>query len=177
MTTTIKIPVFNPKPKKFWHLRGIYKPLFFFEELLKKIMFDCRSCGQCILSTTGFVCPMRCPKTLRNGPCGGSFDGNCEVDNKKKCVWVEIYDNAADLDRVNMLKKFQPPIDHRLEDTSAVVNWIDGRIEGMHVALKENGPALIQYINIAIHLIVYRIKKFFNAPKFWQKKESHYINA
>lgn len=176
MSGKIEITKFNPKPKKFWHLRLIYKPLFFFEELIKKILFDCRSCGQCILSTTGFVCPMRCPKTLRNGQCGGSFDGNCEVDKTKRCVWVEIYENAADLDRVRMIEKFQEPIDHRLEETSAIVNWLDGRIEGMHLAIKGNGPSLIQLINIAIHLIVYRVKKFLRSPKFWQKKESHYLN-
>nr|WP_245947992.1 methylenetetrahydrofolate reductase C-terminal domain-containing protein [Halomonas montanilacus] len=28
-------------------------------------------CGQCILSSTGMSCPMNCPKSLRNGPCGG----------------------------------------------------------------------------------------------------------
>jgi hypothetical protein len=177
MTANVEVVKFNPKPRKFWHARGIYKTLYFFEELLKRAMFDCRSCGQCILSTTGFVCPMRCPKTLRNGPCGGAFDGNCEVDNKKRCVWVEIYDNAADLDRAEMLKKFQPPIDHRLEETSAVVNWLDGRIEGMHLAVKGKGPSFIQLVNIAIQIMIYRIKKFFKASKYWQKQESHYLDA
>ena len=28
-------------------------------------------CGQCVLHSTGLTCPMACPKTLRNGPCGG----------------------------------------------------------------------------------------------------------
>jgi hypothetical protein len=176
MTANVEITKFNPKPRKNWHRRGIYKPLYFFEEFLKRALFDCRSCGQCILSTTGFVCPMRCPKTLRNGQCGGSYDGNCEVDKSKKCVWVEIYDGAADLDRVEMLKKFQPPVDHRMEDTSAIVNWIDGRIEGMHLAIPGKGPSLVQLINMAIHIVVLRVKKFLQAPKYWQKQESHYLD-
>ena len=27
----------------------------------KKLLFDCRMCGQCILHTTGMTCPMSCP--------------------------------------------------------------------------------------------------------------------
>ena len=38
-------------------------------------------CGQCVLHSTGMTCPMTCPKTLRNGPCGGvREDGDCEVE-------------------------------------------------------------------------------------------------
>jgi hypothetical protein len=177
MTTTIEIQKFNPRPRKNWHKRGIYKPLYFFEESLKKCVFDCRSCGQCILSTTGFVCPMRCPKTLRNGPCGGASNGNCEVDREKKCVWVEIYDNSSRLGRLKMLDKFQPPIDHQLEETSAVVNYIDGRIEGMHLPIPDNGPALTQLIKMAARITIYRIIKFFRAPLYWQKQESHYLGV
>ena len=47
---------------------------------VKGLLFDCRMCGQCVLSSTGMSCPMNCPKSLRNGPCGGvRADGNCEV--------------------------------------------------------------------------------------------------
>ena len=177
MASKIEVEKFNPKPKKSWHFRGFYKPLYGFEELLKRSLFDCRSCGQCILSTTGFVCPMRCPKTLRNGPCGGSSNGNCEVENTKKCVWAEIYEGAAGLNRIEMLETFQPPIDHRLEETSAIVNWKDGRIEGMHLAIAKKGPALFQLVKMAIHIMFYRCAKFFKAPKFWQKQESHYLGT
>ena len=46
----------------------------------KEAIWDCRMCGQCILHSTGLSCPMRCPKNLRNGPCGGMLqDGSCEV--------------------------------------------------------------------------------------------------
>ena len=41
------------------------------EHAVKGPVWDCRMCGQCVLHDTGLTCPMTCPKTLRNGPCGG----------------------------------------------------------------------------------------------------------
>jgi Methylene-tetrahydrofolate reductase C terminal len=62
------------------------------EKAVKGLLFDCRMCGQCVLSSTGMSCPMNCPKSLRNGPCGGvRADGNCEVKPDMRCVWVEAY--------------------------------------------------------------------------------------
>ena len=56
-------------------------PVKFIEKHVKGFMFDCRMCGQCVLSSTGMSCPMNCPKQLRNGPCGGvRANGNCEVE-------------------------------------------------------------------------------------------------
>lgn len=48
------------------------RPVAAVEKAVKGFMFDCRMCGQCILSSTGMSCPMNCPKQLRNGPCGGA---------------------------------------------------------------------------------------------------------
>lgn len=60
------------------------------ERLLKQAFFDCRMCGQCVLSSTGMTCPTNCAKQMRNGPCGGvRADGHCEVDPGMRCVWVE----------------------------------------------------------------------------------------
>ena len=60
------------------------------ERNVKGLLFDCRMCGRCVLSSTGMSCPMNCPKQLRNGPCGGSLNGECEVPGKP-CVWTEAY--------------------------------------------------------------------------------------
>ncbi|MDO9066739.1 MAG: methylenetetrahydrofolate reductase C-terminal domain-containing protein, partial [Chloroflexota bacterium] len=38
---------------------------------IKGPLFGCRMCGNCLLQETAFICPMECPKGMRNGPCGG----------------------------------------------------------------------------------------------------------
>jgi len=68
------------------------KPVAVVEKAVKGLLFDCQMCGQCALSSTGMSCSMNCPKTLRNGPCGGvRADGHCEVKPEMRCVWVEAY--------------------------------------------------------------------------------------
>ena len=68
----------------------------FLEKHTKGALFDCKMCGNCVLSSTGMTCPMNCPKTIRNGPCGGvRANGNCEVDPEMKCVWVQAWDGAS----------------------------------------------------------------------------------
>ena len=68
------------------------KPVALAEKVFKGFMFDCQMCGQCALSSTGMACPMNCPKTLRNGPCGGVRpNGNCEVKPDMVCVWLDAY--------------------------------------------------------------------------------------
>ena len=60
------------------------------ERAAKQFLFDCRMCGDCVLSATGMACPMNCAKQLRNGPCGGVRpDGGCEVIPQMRCVWLD----------------------------------------------------------------------------------------
>lgn len=98
------------------------------EELAKRWIFDCRTCGQCVLHATGMTCPMTCPKNLRNGPCGGvRADGTCEVDARMRCVWVEAYQRSRSMTAyAGDLALLQPPLDRRLEGSSAWVNLITG---------------------------------------------------
>jgi hypothetical protein len=56
-----------------WRLIGerrVERLFALLERGVKGALFDCRMCGQCVLSATGMSCPMNCPKQLRNGPCG-----------------------------------------------------------------------------------------------------------
>jgi hypothetical protein len=98
------------------------------EEVGKKIVFDCRMCGQCILHSTGMTCPMTCPKNLRNGPCGGvRANGHCEVIPEMRCVWVEAYERSSEMKTYgHEMIMLQPPVNRRLEGTSAWINMLTG---------------------------------------------------
>jgi methylenetetrahydrofolate reductase (NADPH) len=62
------------------------------EHLVKAAAFDCRDCGDCSLPEIAYLCPeSQCAKNERNGPCGGSNGGRCEV-GEKQCIWVRAYD-------------------------------------------------------------------------------------
>ena len=102
------------------------------ERQSKEILFGCRMCGQCALPVTGYVCPMGCPKELRNGPCGGvGADGSCEVYPGLRCAWVEAYARAAGQGRAADLRLIHRPIDHRRWGESSWLNYWQGRDEGL----------------------------------------------
>lgn len=82
-----------------------------FEQTVKGPLFGCRMCGNCILQETAFVCPMTCPKGLRNGLCGGASPDHCEVDPSRPCTWYAIYDRAERMGRVDRLLEINAPID------------------------------------------------------------------
>jgi len=89
------------------------RPVAAVERGVKGLLFDCRMCGQCILGDTGLSCPMNCPKTLRNGPCGGvRADGCCEVRPAMPCVWVAAWDGARRMATDDSIPRVQPPLDH-----------------------------------------------------------------
>ena len=74
---------------------------------------NCTMCGQCALSHTGMSCPMNCPKSLRNGPCGGVRpDGMCEVKPAMRCVWVEAWAGAQAMTDREAILAVQRPVDH-----------------------------------------------------------------
>jgi methylenetetrahydrofolate reductase (NADPH) len=79
--------------------------------MVKGPMFGCRMCGNCLLQETAFICSMECPKGVRNGPCGGSTEEHCYVDETRPCIWYQIYDRAFKLGREEMLLEVLPPLD------------------------------------------------------------------
>jgi ferredoxin len=69
----------------------------------------CQGCGQCILATTGGICPVsRCAKRVLNGPCGGSTRGKCELRRETDCAWQLIVDRLKALDRLDDYEKLAP---------------------------------------------------------------------
>ncbi len=99
------------------------------EHVVKKPIWDCRMCGQCVLHDTGLTCPMTCPKTLRNGPCGGVRpNGNCEVKPEMRCVWLNAVERADKLPLwQGHIDQLRPPVDNRLQGSSAWINLATGR--------------------------------------------------
>lgn len=100
------------------------------ESLVKGFLFDSKSCGQCTLGETGMACPMNCPKTLRNGPCGGvRGNGHCEVDPSMVCVWVTSWEGSKRMGNPeSTIQIIQAPVDVRLKGTSAWLRAVRKRL-------------------------------------------------
>jgi methylenetetrahydrofolate reductase (NADPH) len=96
------------------------------EFVIKSPLFGCQACGNCVLGSLEYVCPQTCPKNLRNGPCGGTSLGRCEVVDKP-CIWVEAYDRAKAADRLHELRTYVPPRNPLLQDTSSWINYFLNR--------------------------------------------------
>ena len=93
---------------------------------IKGPLFGCQACGNCVLSYMEYVCPQTCPKQMRNGPCGGTYRGQCEVVDKP-CIWVGVYERARDDDSIEGLKVYVPPPDRSLRGTSSWINYFLNR--------------------------------------------------
>lgn len=98
-------------------------PITWLEKKIKGFLFDCQMCGNCILSSTGMTCPMNCPKTLRNGPCGGVLkNGNCEVKPEMQCVWVNAWRGSRKMKNELEIQQIQFAVDHEKRGSSAWIN-------------------------------------------------------
>src|SRR4030067_3462361 len=81
------------------------------EKFTKGALYQCSMCGNCILQETAYVCPMLCPKGLRNGPCGSGSTDHCCVDPGRPCVWHLIYQRAETAGTLERLLEVQAPLD------------------------------------------------------------------
>ena len=113
-----------------WNTIGyerVERPIVAIESRVKGFLFDCRMCGKCVLSSTGMSCPMNCPKSLRNGPCGGvRANGNCEVEPDMPCVWTEAWKGSRMMKNGSDINIVQMPPDQSLRGTSS---WLRATAE------------------------------------------------
>ncbi|MFP4667945.1 MAG: methylenetetrahydrofolate reductase C-terminal domain-containing protein [Desulfobacterales bacterium] len=73
----------------------------------------CIQCGTCVIGETGGICPVTtCHKGLVNGPCGGTNNGKCEIDDAKDCAWTMIYNRLKELDRLDVMRTYKKPRNH-----------------------------------------------------------------
>ncbi len=100
------------------------------EQLGKTVTNECMHCGDCGLPDVSYVCPTsQCPKGQRNGPCGGSFEGWCEVyPQKRHCIYVRAYTRLKHYGEEDTLRTNQvPPVNYDLWQTSSWLNFFMGR--------------------------------------------------
>ena len=105
------------------------KPMRMLEHLSKKILFQCKDCGDCSLPDIAFLCPeSQCAKNQRNGPCGGTEGGRCEVAGYGDCIWLRAYERLKHEGREDELLTHVPVTQNQgLRGTSAWANYWLGR--------------------------------------------------
>ncbi len=130
---------FEPGTKGFFLMRRLARrvkgslleqPFHKLEYLLKTLFYGCRDCGDCALIDTAFLCPMsQCPKQQRNGPCGGSYQGWCEVyPGRQKCIYVKAYVRLKSRGQERQLETVHvPPCNWDLDSSSGWLNYFLGK--------------------------------------------------
>lgn len=95
------------------------------EDSVKTLLLGCRHCGDCAIQHVAFLCPeSQCPKHIRNGPCGGSRNGRCEVRQERYCVWYRAYNRLAAVGKTRELGfGCVPPRMWELNRTSSWLNF------------------------------------------------------
>jgi len=127
--------LFTPDKAFFPVMRSIYSGKknprkHTFEHITKVITNDCKDCGDCALLDMAYLCPMsQCPKNQRNGACGGSYNGWCEVyPNEKQCVWVRAYARLKAYNEESQIDSYRlPPANWDLYQTSSWYNFYTGK--------------------------------------------------
>ena len=93
------------------------------EQLMKVPLYGCKDCGDCSLPEIGELCPeSQCVKNQRNGPCGGTRAGKCEIGDKD-CIYLRAYNRLTLYgEQDDILKHPVVLTDSRLKGTSSWAN-------------------------------------------------------
>jgi methylenetetrahydrofolate reductase (NADPH) len=121
-------------------------PMRLLEHLSKSVLYQCKDCGDCSLPEIAYLCPeSQCAKNQRNGPCGGTREGRCEVDGYGDCIWLRAYERLQHDRREPTLLDHVPVIQNQaLRRTSAWANnWLgrDHAAKHNHTAALNSGSA------------------------------------
>ncbi len=110
---------------------------YYNERMGKSAIFECKECGDCSLADIAYLCPQsQCLKNQRNGPCGGSLNGKCELSScGRECIWVRAYERERYFGKSIPELLDRPPIvkDNELNGTSG---WANFFLERDHFAKK-----------------------------------------
>jgi methylenetetrahydrofolate reductase (NADPH) len=119
------------------------KPLREVERATKLVLFRCKDCGDCSLPDIAFLCPeSQCAKNQRNGPCGGTHEGRCEVDGYGDCIWLRAYERRKHDGTEARLLEHAPVVQNQaLRGTSSWANnWL-GRDHAAQAKPAERTPS------------------------------------
>jgi len=116
---------------------SVNKPVFpalesaFLGTVVRHGVFEerCQTCGDCVLDLTAGICPVTtCPKGLLNGPCGGMWNGKCEVLTDRECTHVRIHRRLAEQGRSSTSSL--PPKDYSAKRGPGSLNMREQRKGG-----------------------------------------------
>ena len=131
--------VFDPEAPLFGAARRFYsavesapvsarKVLHFAERASKMALHNCKDYGDCSLPEVAYLCPeSQSAKNQRNGPCGGSHDGLCEVADRE-CIWARADERLKPYGKETSM--LEGPVvfnNNALRGTSAWANTFLGR--------------------------------------------------
>lgn len=110
---------------------------YWLERESKRLGYGCQDCGDCSLPDCGYLCPMAsCSKHSRNGPCGGSAGGKCELLDKE-CFWSRVYERLKHYGKSQEMFDGPPVLyNPELKHTSA---WANTYLDRDHFAPQSNG--------------------------------------
>ncbi len=144
------------------------------EKVIKGPMFGCRMCGNCLLQETAFICPMECPKGIRNGPCGGSTEEHCYVDETRPCIWYKIYDRSFKMGREEILLEVLPPLDW---DKVGTETWGDVVDQVKKVGTKKVFTGLVSRDPAQRAIVWDSVFRPVRQPEWWQGDSQYHPPA
>jgi methylenetetrahydrofolate reductase (NADPH) len=114
-------------------------PLRALERATKAVLFRCKDCGDCSLPDVAFLCPeSQCAKNQRNGPCGGTREGRCEVDGYGECIWLRAYERLKAAGAADRMLDHAPVVQNQaLRGTSS---WANNWLGRDHAAAPHTQP-------------------------------------
>jgi methylenetetrahydrofolate reductase (NADPH) len=117
------------------------KPMRLLEHVSKTVLYQCKDCGDCSLPEIAYLCPeSQCAKNQRNGPCGGTREGRCEVDGFGDCIWLRAYERLKHDGREQTLLDHVPVVQNQgLRRTSA---WANNWLGRDHTAKPQFAPTV-----------------------------------
>ena len=120
-------------------------PMRLLEKLSKGALYRCKDCGDCSLPDIAYLCPeSQCAKNQRNGPCGGTREGRCEVYGFGDCIWLRAYERLKHDGREQELLDHGPVIQNQgLRGTSAWANdWLGRDHTAKRKAAAQSAPSV-----------------------------------